>query len=327
MDRDQRWSRIEPVYRLLTEAISDDYANTPEEALDASYARGIHDEFILPTRIGTGCAIQPGDAVFFFNFRADRARELTEAFVNPHFDGFLQQKKPQLDCFISMTRFSEQLDTRPVFPPELLQGTLGEVLSAHGLHQLRLAETEKYAHVTFFFNGGSEHVFPNETRLLVPSPAVATYDLQPEMSAKILTQKLVSAILDRTYDVIICNYANADMVGHTGNFQATGRAIECLDNAMHAVGEAIKQVDGHLLITADHGNAESMFDDETHQPHTAHTNLPVPLLYVGQPGWVALAPTGCLIDIAPTVLALLGLSPSPEMSGKALLIHQQRTAS
>ncbi len=327
LDRDQRWSRIEPVYRLLTEAVSDEYANTPEEALDSCYARGIHDEFIPPTRIGTGGAIQDGDAVFFFNFRADRARELTEAFISPTFEGFHRNKKPLLARFVSMTRFSEHLDTRCVFPPLQLHATLGEILAAHGLRQLRLAETEKYAHVTFFFNGGSEHIFPNETRIIIPSPQVATYDLKPEMSAKLLTKTLVDAIQTRAYDVIICNYANADMVGHTGDFQATVLAIECLDEAMHAVGEALRQVNGHLLITADHGNAESMFDDKTHQPHTAHTSQPVPLLYIGHPEWTFNTSAGSLVDIAPTVLTLLGIAPPPEMTGKSLLIQGKPKAS
>ena len=327
LDRDQRWSRIQPVYRLLTESISDDYANTPEEALTTYYARGIHDEFIPPTRISTGSPIQDGDAVFFFNFRADRARQLTEAFINPHFEGFHRTKTPQLARFVSMTRFAQQLDTHCVFSPAGLQNTLGEVLSQHNLHQLRLAETEKYAHVTFFFNGGSECTFPHETRIIIPSPHVDTYDLQPEMSAPALTNTLVEAILSRAYDVIICNYANADMVGHTGNFQATIRAIECIDKAMHTVHDALRQVDGQLLITADHGNAEFMFDECTHQPHTAHTNQQVPFLYVGQTKWHVTAPTGSLIDIAPTVLTLLGITPPSEMTGRVLLAQNKPQSS
>jgi 2,3-bisphosphoglycerate-independent phosphoglycerate mutase len=319
LDRDQRWSRIEPVYRLLTEAISDNYAESAEAALTRYYAHGIHDEFIPPTRIGNACAIQDGDAVFFFNFRADRARQLTEAFVDPDFNQFLEVKRPHLLRFISMTRYAEHLATQPVFPPISLHATLGEVLSRHGFHQLRLAETEKYAHVTFFFNGGIEPAFPNEDRVLIPSPRIATYDLKPEMSAKLLTQTLVDALLNHTHEVIICNYANADMVGHTGDFQATIQAIECLDECMHAVGDALRLVNGHLLITADHGNAESMFDASTHQPHTAHTSEPVPLLYVGHEGWAFNTATGSLIDIAPTILTLLDISPPPEMTGKSLL--------
>ncbi len=221
-----------------------------------------------------------------------------------------------------MTPYSKDLPTSSAFPTLPLQNTLGEILSHHGLRQLRLAETEKYAHVTFFLNGGSEQIFAKETRLLIHSPHVATYDLQPEMSAPELTNTLVNAIKQGDYDVIICNYANADMVGHTGDFKAAVLAIECLDRAMHAVGEALNDVGGQLLITADHGNAESMFDNITHQPHTAHTNQPVPFLYVGPKNWVARTATGLLIDVAPTVLTLLGITPPIEMTGQTLLVHQ-----
>jgi len=318
MDRDQRWQRIEPVYRLLTEQESPYHFDTASEALDAFYQQNINDEFIPPTRIGVGKAIENGDSVLFFNFRADRARQLTQAFLADDFQGFIREKKPKLAHFISMTRYASHLPTRSAFPPVILRNTLGEVLANQGARQLRIAETEKYAHVTFFLNGGSEQAFPHEERLLIPSPNVATYDLQPEMSAPELTKKLVDAIHSRAYDVIICNYANADMVGHTGDFKATVRAIEYLDKAMHEIGQALSQAGGQLLITADHGNAEAMFDASTQQAHTAHTTHPVPLLFVGD-NWHFNTEKGSLIDIAPTMLALLEIQPPAEMTGSVLL--------
>jgi 2,3-bisphosphoglycerate-independent phosphoglycerate mutase len=319
MDRDNRWARIEPVYCLLTEGLSKEQAATPLEALEAYYARGIYDEFIPPTRIGPSRPAEENDAVFFFNFRSDRARQLTEALISPEFKGFERRKKPKLAYFISMTQYADYLNTQCVFPPHTLQNSLGEILSQRGLHQLRIAETEKYAHVTFFFNGGSEQIFTHETRVLIPSPDVATYDKKPEMSAQLLTDTIVDAILNGKYDVIICNFANADMVGHTGDFNATVLAIECLDQSMAKIYNAIETVKGQLLITADHGNAECMFDNETHQPHTAHTNDPVPLLYVGHPGWEFIQKSGSLIDIAPTILTLLNITPAVEMTGTPLL--------
>ena len=322
MDRDTRWQRIEPVYQMLTNPPQATTFTTARDAIQSFYQQGIFDEFIPPTPIALGRAIQDGDTVLFFNFRADRARQLTQAFLARDFQGFNRQKIPTLNRFISMTPYSNDLPTRSAFPTAPLCNTLGEVLSNHRLRQLRLAETEKYAHVTFFLNGGSEQAFPNETRILINSPNVATYDLQPEMSAHALTKTLVNAIQQGDYDVIICNYANADMVGHTGSLPATVLAIECLDRAMHSVWEALQGVGGQLLITADHGNAESMFDDSTHQPHTAHTNQPVPFLYVGHEGWKAIAPTGLLIDVAPTVLALLGITPPIEMTGHALFVRR-----
>ena len=320
LDRDNRWERIEPVYRLLTEGEQNAHVTTAEKAIRAYYAEDIFDEFIPPTQLGQALPIQDGDAVFFFNFRADRARQLTQAFLEPDFKGFSRKTCPKLTCFISMTRYAEHLNTTPVFPPFCLKHTLGEVLSEHGLRQLRIAETEKYAHVTFFLNGGSELAFLGEERMLIPSPKVATYDMQPEMSAKALTEAIIHAIHHNTHDVIICNYANADMVGHTGNFKACVQAVESLDCAMHAIGNAIKAAHGQLLITADHGNAESMFDSETGLPHTAHTHNLVPLLYVGDDDW-QFAPNihGSLADIAPTILRLLKINTPPGMSGHSLL--------
>ena len=323
MDRDQRWERVKPVYDLLTTNHSETHFHTAEEAVTHFYQQGTYDEFIPPSRIGKGSMIQNGDSVFFFNFRADRARQLTQALIADEFIGFHRNIKPAIKNFLTMTCYSNEFATCHAFPHMTLHNTLGEVIALHGLRQLRLAETEKYAHVTFFLNGGSEQVFPNETRTLINSPKIATYDLQPEMSAIELTNTLVTAIQQQTYDVIICNYANADMVGHTGNFAATIQAIECLDQAMGAIWDALEPINGQLLITADHGNAEAMFDDNTSQAHTAHTNQPVPLLYIGDNNWRMTATTGSLIDVAPTVLALLHITPPSDMTGTALLAPKQ----
>ena len=321
MDRDCRWQRMEPVYDLLTEKSHAPQYNTAEDAVRYFYQQKIYDEFIPPTQIGAGKAINDGDSVLFFNYRADRARQLTQALIDDNFDGFNRKKTPNIARFVSMTSYSKHLATCAAFPSMTLHNTLGEVIANHGLRQLRLAETEKYAHVTFFLNGGSEHVFANEERILIHSPAVATYDLQPEMSAPELTKIIVNAIQQQAYDVIICNYANADMVGHSGNFNATLQAIECLDNAMHTIWQALSESGGQLLITADHGNAEFMYDDSTKQAHTAHTSRPVPFLYVGDAAWHANAVTGSLIDVAPTLLALLDITPPAEMTGRTLLVR------
>lgn len=319
MDRDQRWQRIKPVYDLITAGESDKAFATAENALEAFYQEGIFDEFIPPTRIGPIQPVKEGDTIFFFNYRSDRARQLTEALILPDFHAFARKKVPDLAHFVSMTVYADYLPTTVVFPPQILAHTLGEVLADAGLRQLRIAETEKYAHVTFFLNGGSEHIFPGESRILVPSPKIATYDLQPCMSALQLTDKLVEAINGGQYDVIICNYANADMVGHSGNLPATIAAIECLDEAMRQVGDAILANEGQMLITADHGNADCMFDEATQQPHTAHTHELVPLLYIGQ-NWHFKKAKGNLIDIAPTLLTLLGITPPPEMTGEVLMV-------
>ncbi len=320
LDRDKRWERIEGVYQLLTEEQSTEHFENPTKAIEAFYQKDIFDEFIPPTRIGEACPIQSGDALFFFNFRADRARQITSAFVSKDFTGFSRKKHPKLSAFLSMTQYADDLETTPLFPPFTLHETLGDVLSQHHLRQLRIAETEKYAHVTFFLNGGSEKAFSGEDRILIPSPKVKTYNLKPEMSAPLVTDAILEAIHKKTHDVIICNYANADMVGHTGDFHATCDAITALDKAMHRIGEAIEAVKGQLLITADHGNAESMFDDKTKQPHTAHTTNLVPLLYVGDKRW-HFKPNveGSLIDIAPTLLTLLNIVPPDAMTGHSLL--------
>jgi 2,3-bisphosphoglycerate-independent phosphoglycerate mutase len=318
MDRDKRWERLEPVYNLLTQGLSNQQFPDALSAVEFYYQNNLSDEFIPPTLIGQPCVINDGDAVLFFNFRADRARQLTSAFIDPAFAGFKPYVTPKLSSFTTMTQYAKNLPTQQIFPPLPLNNTLGEIISAHGLRQLRIAETEKYAHVTFFFNGGNESVFANEERIMIQSPKVATYDLQPEMSAPELTANLIIAINNQSYDVIICNFANADMVGHSGNFEATVRAIECLDQCMHQVWQALAKQEGQLLITSDHGNAEEMFDENTHQAHTAHTSEPVPFVYVGK-GWELNQSSGSLIDIAPTILALLELDAPKEMTGRALL--------
>lgn len=319
MDRDNRWERIAAVYRLLTEMESAHHFNDAETAIETFYQEKKYDEFIPPTIIGSGKTIVHGDSIFFFNFRADRARQLTQAFISEELKGFVRPQKPILSHFISMTRYAKNLATETVFPPLILNQTLGEIIAAHGLTQLRLAETEKYAHVTFFLNGGTEQVFNNEDRILIPSPPIATYDLLPEMSAPELTQAMIDAIQSDDYDVIICNYANADMVGHSGNFNATIKAIECLDTCMQKLWKVLAAKDGTLLITADHGNAEAMFDEGTNQSHTAHTCHPVPLLFVGKNWQFKNNIKGSLIDVAPTMLALLGIDKPQEMTGQSLL--------
>lgn len=321
MDRDNRWERIAPVYHLLTEGNPQPVFMTATTAIETFYAQNTFDEFIPPTVIKTAQPMEDGDALFFFNFRADRARQLTQAFLKDDFTGFVRHRRPQLSHFISMTEFANDLPTECAYSTTSLKNTLGEVIAAEGLSQLRIAETEKYAHVTFFFNGGAETAFINENRVLIPSPLVATYDLAPEMSAPELTCTLIEAINSDVYDVIICNYANADMVGHTGNFKATVQAIECLDRCMADVWGALAQKNGALFITADHGNAEAMFDEAIHQPHTAHTCEPVPFVYLGG-GWHFKTPKGSLVDIAPTLLAFLGIKQPHEMTGNSLLVEE-----
>lgn len=318
MDRDKRWERVIPVAKLIYSGEALYHANTAKQAIETNYANQITDEFIPPTQIGKPEPLKNGDAFFFFNFRADRARQLCQCLLNPSDYQISENRGLSLSAFVTMTRYSDQIPSIEVFPPEQPKNTLGEVISKENMQQLRLAETEKYAHVTFFFNGGSEKVFEGEDRILVPSPKVPTYDLQPEMSSALLTETLVEAIASNDYDFIVCNFANADMVGHTGNFEATVEAIEALDNCFKKINQAIKQTDGCLLITADHGNAEQMFDPITNQAHTAHTSDKVPLVYVGT-GAQFNCVNGSLIDVAPTILRLLDITPPPEMTGKMVL--------
>jgi 2,3-bisphosphoglycerate-independent phosphoglycerate mutase len=322
MDRDHRWPRIQSAYDLITQGKADYIAPTASAGLELAYARGENDEFVAATEIvppgGTPVRILDGDVVIFMNFRSDRARQITRPFIEENFDGFERAVWPRLGRFVSLTEYQSEFHIPCAFPPERLRNVLGAYLAEKGIHQLRIAETEKYAHVTFFFNGGEEAPFKFEDRILVPSPTdVPTYNKKPEMSAPQVTDKLIEAIRGGAYDVIICNFANADMVGHTGDFDATVKTIEVLDACLKRVYDALRAVGGEMLITADHGNAEQMFDNDTHQAHTAHTINPVPFLYIGRPAKVAA--TGALEDIAPTMLYLLGLPIPPEMSGHALV--------
>ncbi|AOE49036.1 2,3-bisphosphoglycerate-independent phosphoglycerate mutase [Kangiella sediminilitoris] len=317
MDRDNRWDRIELAYNTLTQSTADYRFDTGVDALSAAYSRDENDEFVKPTVIGETAPIEDGDSVIFMNYRADRARQLSKAFANDDFEGFERKARPQLSDFVMLTQYASDIDASIAYPPISMDNVLGEHLMKLGKKQLRIAETEKYAHVTFFFNGGLETPFEGEDRELIPSPDVATYDLQPEMNAKLVTDHLVKVIEDQKYDAIICNFANPDMVGHTGNFEATVKAIEALDECIGRIVEALEKVGGEALITADHGNAEKMADDTTGQAHTAHTSEPVPLLYIGRKA----APTvtdGVLSDLAPTMLTLMGLPIPEEMTGRPI---------
>lgn len=307
MDRDKRWERTQKAYDLLTLGKCESTADSAENAVKEAYARSETDEFILPTMISKGEVIKDGDVVIFMNFRADRARQLTHALI----DGL------QLSAFVTLTEYFEDPHLTVAYPPLGIKNTLGEFLSQHGLTQLRLAETEKYAHVTYFLNGGVETPFKGESRTLIPSPKIATYDTQPEMSAIAVTDVLVDAIKSKKYDLIICNYANPDMIGHTGNIQAAEKAVVVMDECLARVLNALKNANGEALITADHGNIETMYDEKTGQPHTAHTTNLVPLIYVGRPVEHT-AKTGALDDIAPTLLYLMGLKKPMEMTGKVL---------
>jgi 2,3-bisphosphoglycerate-independent phosphoglycerate mutase len=324
MDRDQRWDRVEKAYRLLTESVAEHKAKDCITGLKAAYDRDETDEFVSPTLIpgtdGQMATIESGDTVIFMNFRADRAREITRAFVEPQFSGFTRQKTPALKDFVMLTQYADDIHTSCAYRPNQLNNVFGEHMAKLGKTQLRIAETEKYAHVTFFFSGGREALFEGEDRILIQSPNVATYDLQPEMSAPELTLKLVAAIKSGQYDTIICNYANGDMVGHTGVFDAAVKAAEAIDKCLSDVVQAVEAVDGECLITADHGNAEQMTDPNSGQPHTAHTCEPVPLVYVGaMRNSASLASGGALSDIAPTLLDLMGVEQPEEMTGHSLI--------
>lgn len=318
MDRDQRWDRTQAYFDLLTVGKASGSFKTALQGLMAAYARGETDEFVKPTMLTPVQTIQHGDAVVMMNFRADRIRQLSIALAAPHFLGFSRAFLPKLSKFVTLTEYAKDLNAKVAFPHESLKNTLGEYLQTHHLKQLRIAETEKYAHVTFFFNGGREAPFLHEHRILIPSPLVSTYDVCPEMSAFKLTEKLIQAIEQREYGVIICNYANADMVGHTGNFQATVKAIEVLDTCLGKVLQALNVVGGEAFITADHGNAELMFDEISNQPHTAHTLERVPFIYVGRSARV-IKEFGMLSDISPTLLSLLNLPKPTEMTGTPLI--------
>jgi 2,3-bisphosphoglycerate-independent phosphoglycerate mutase len=326
MDRDNRWDRIEKTWNLLTKANAVLHANTAVEALKQAYIRGETDEFVEAASIhpagSPSVTIEDGDCVIFMNYRADRARQLTRVFTRADFSEFDVAGKPNVANFISLTQYAKDLPTTAAFGPNHPKNTLGECIARQGLSQLRIAETEKYAHVTFFFNGGREQPFELESRELIASPKVATYDLQPEMSAELLTDELVKAIESQHYSLIICNYANPDMVGHTGNFAATVKAIECIDACLARVTTALNKVNGQAIITADHGNAEYMYNHDTGQAHTAHTCEPVPLVYIGSSATI-IAKSGALCDIAPTILSLMKLPVPAEMSRNLLIVHEK----
>ena len=322
MDRDNRWERVQLAYDLLTDAKAEFKAATAVEGLQAAYSRDENDEFVKPTVIqkaGEADAIMnDGDTLIFMNFRADRARQITRCLINSDFNGFPRNRVVKFAEFVMLTEYAADINAACAYPPESLTNTMGEWLTKHNKTQLRISETEKYAHVTFFYNGGVEQPFTGEDRILINSPKVATYDLQPEMSSEELTEKLISAIESGKYDAIICNYPNGDMVGHTGVYDAAIQAIETLDNCIEKVVDAVQKVDAQLLITADHGNAEQMRDPNTGQAHTAHTNLPVPLIYIGKSATVI--EDGKLSDISPTMLSLMGMDIPQEMTGKPLFI-------
>ncbi len=322
MDRDKRWPRVEAAYALITEGIGEFTATNATEALHAAYARGENDEFVKCTAIRkpgeAPIHLENGDLVVYMNFRSDRARQLTHAILADHFDGFHRRHVPKLSGYFTLTMYDQkETKTTAIFPPHEVRNTFGEYVSSLGFTQLRIAETEKYPHVTFFFNGGDETVFAGEDRILVPSPQVATYDLQPEMSALELTDRLVEAILSKQYNVIICNYANGDMVGHTGKLDAAIKAVETLDSCIGRVVQAMQSIGGEVIITADHGNAEVMLDTKNHQPHTQHTVNKVPLIYIGRKA--TLSNDGALSNIAPTLLHMMGISQPAEMTGKSLI--------
>ena len=321
MDRDHRWPRIQAAYDLMTQGKG---YRAPDalNALDMAYARGESDEFVQATAIvppgESPMTIEDGDSVIFMNFRSDRARQITRSFIEEDFSGFHRDVIPKLSSFVSLTEYNEHFHIPVAYPPERLRNTFGEYIANLGLHQLRIAETEKYAHVTFFFNGGVEQPYAGEDRILIPSPAVATYDLKPEMSAPEVTDKLAAAIESGHYDAIICNYANPDMVGHTGSFDAAVKAVEVIDQCLGRLVVAAKKTGAELIITADHGNAEQMRDETADQAHTAHTCNPAPFIYVGRPAEVV-RNIGSLADISPTLLYAMGIEKPAEMSGQSLI--------
>ena len=327
MDRDKRWDRVEKAYEALVEA-KGETAGTPKEAVDKSYANDKDDEFVVPTVLEGFKGMQDGDGVLMFNYRSDRAREILTALLDPMFDGFKRNRLVKFVDAVGMVEYSAALNEflKTLFPPVVIKMGLGETVARAGLKQLRIAETEKYAHVTFFFNGGEERQFEGEDRILVPSPKVATYDLKPEMSAPEVTDKLVEAIGSAKYDLIVVNFANSDMVGHTGILAAAVKAIEAVDTALGRLMEAVKKAGGVMLITADHGNAEQMYDEETHQKHTQHTLNRVPALLFNGPAGTRSLQDGKLADVAPTMLALMQVSQPAEMTGHSLLSQNTRPA-
>ncbi|MCF2948099.1 2,3-bisphosphoglycerate-independent phosphoglycerate mutase [Paraglaciecola aquimarina] len=318
MDRDARWDRVETAYNLIANAKGSCQADSALEALEASYRRDENDEFMQATVIGDAVPIADGDGLFFMNFRADRAREISRPFVEKDFNEFSKDKHIDLSAFVTLTQYAESIPAPCAYPPVALVNVMGDWLAQHNKTQLRISETEKYAHVTFFYSGGKEDLYEGEERILVPSPQVATYDLQPEMNSKELTDKLVAAIESGKFDAIICNYPNGDMVGHTGNFDAAVKAVEAVDSCIARIVEAINKNGGDCLITADHGNAEQMQDPSTGQAHTAHTSELVHFIHVGARKTLART-GGTLSDVAPTMLHLMGMEQPTEMTGTPIV--------
>jgi len=321
MDRDNRWERTEDAFNLLVHGKAKYKIKSSEEAIKEAYKRNETDEFVTPTLIDVVDkfdGISSDDTIVFMNFRSDRARQITDAILNDDFEHFDRKLIPKNLSYFTLTEYDKkQRKAQPIFKPIQINNSLGQFISDKGKTQLRIAETEKYPHVTFFFNGGEESLYPGEDRILVPSPKVETYDLKPEMSAYEVTDKLCKAIRSQKYDVIICNYANGDMVGHTGNINAAIKAVESLDNCIGKVSDAIKEIAGHMLITADHGNVELMMDEKNNQLHTQHTTNLVPFLYMGKK--CSIKKTGSLSDIAPTILYIMNEIPPEEMTGSSLI--------
>ncbi|MCJ8339532.1 MAG: 2,3-bisphosphoglycerate-independent phosphoglycerate mutase [Pseudomonadales bacterium] len=320
MDRDNRWDRVERAYNAMAHARAEYRTDTAVQALQDAYERGENDEFVSATCInGLDGRVTDADSLICFNFRPDRSREITRAFVEPGFDRFPRAAKIALSDYVMLTQYAADIPASCAYLPSPISNDIGEYVSSLGKTQLRIAETEKYAHVTFFFNGGQESEYPGEKRILVPSPDVATYDLQPEMSAPEVTEKLCAAIRAKEFDLIICNFANPDMVGHTGVFSAAVEAVEAVDLALGKVLAAMREVQGETLVTADHGNVEMMLNPETGQAHTSHTIFPVGLVYDGPKNSTLTLSDGALCDLAPTLLELMGLAQPNEMTGASLV--------
>lgn len=322
MDRDKRWDRVERAYHLLALGRGARAADA-KRAIEESYTAGVYDEFVLPVALGDFQGMKDGDAILFANFRADRAREILTAFCEPAFDGFTREKAFRFTAAVGMVEYSDSLNKflAAIFPPKNINDSLGEIVSKAGLKQLRIAETEKYPHVTFFLNGGREESFPGEDRILVPSPKVATYDLQPEMSALEVTDKVVEAIESDKYDLIVLNYANPDMVGHTGDLAAAIKAVETIDRCLGRLNAAVRGRGGMILLTADHGNCEIMTNSKTQSPYTAHTLSKVPVMLMGATKDIVRLHDGILADVAPTLLDLMRM-PQPEaMTGRSLIVR------
>jgi 2,3-bisphosphoglycerate-independent phosphoglycerate mutase len=323
LDRDNRWDRVQKAFDVITQGHADFEADSAKEAVKAAYERGETDEFVQATAVlkknGKKVKVKDGDAIIFMNYRSDRARQLTRAFIERDFADFHRKVSPVLSDFVTLTEYNKNFDVNIAYRPTKLINTYGEWVSKQGMTQLRIAETEKYAHVTFFFNGGVEAPYQGEDRILVPSPKVATYDLQPEMSVPEVAEKLCEAIRSGKYDTFICNLANPDMVGHSGNLEACIKAVKAVDDALGKIYQAIQEMNGEMIVTADHGNVEQLWDEATNGPLTAHTTNPVPLVYIGHRENVAIRENGSLPDVIPTLFDMMGIEQPKEMTGQSLI--------